>query len=94
MERTSATAPSVPRPIEAALQVDGWLEDGHQKDPRPDFFRQLGSIDRPALETFLASMRSSPPIITVVGDAERIDFGALEDLGSIEQVAVDDLFAY
>ena len=76
--------------------VYAWLEDGLEADPRPTDFQRLQSLDVRALEAFMHDLQThgGAPIITIVGDGERIGLGSLADkYGAIRQVTVEQLFA-
>ena len=78
-----------------ASTVDGWKQLGLESDPRPARFEAIQGADIDTLAKFYQdAIDGRPMFITVVGDREKIDMDKLESLGELNEVGLDELFAY
>ncbi len=75
--------------------VRSWEKLGVPVDPRKNRFErvQVAEIDL-MLAFHKVHLKSQPKLISVVGDRERINTGALQKLGKWVEVDLEDIFAY
>ena len=81
----------------SARQIPGmvrsWERLGMSGDPRPQRFAQLQQM---SFEDVLQFQRNRvadrPKLISIVGDTSRMDIESLEQLGTVRELSVDDVF--
>ncbi|ALO45579.1 M16 family metallopeptidase [Pseudohongiella spirulinae] len=81
----------------SARQIPGmvrsWERLGMSGDPRPQRFEQLQQM---SFEDVLQFQRNRvadrPKLISIVGDTSRMDIESLEQLGTVRELRVDDVF--
>lgn len=81
----------------SARQIPGmvrsWERLGMPGDPRPERFAQLQQM---SFEDVLQFQRNRvadrPKLISIVGDTSRMDLEALQQLGEVRELSVDDVF--
>jgi hypothetical protein len=73
--------------------VLGWRRAGFDGDPLLSTWPQLSRASGDEFAAFLRSFTAVAPIVTVHGDLDRIDVAALERLGEIQRLTLDDIFA-
>ncbi len=71
-----------------------WRERGLSGDPREIEWRQLTSATAGDLRAFAARATKSPPVISLMGDLQRIDQSALAGIAEIIRVEMNDLVSY
>ena len=75
--------------------VRSWEKLGVPVDPRKDRFQRVQDAEINLMLAFhKAHLKSRPKLISVVGDRERINAEALQKLGKLVEVDLDDIFAY
>lgn len=79
--------PQVPR------KVFRWHQAGLDDDPLLAKWTALPTVTPAQLDAFKDSLLVQAPIITILGDLNRIGRPALERLGDFEEVTRDDIFA-
>lgn len=73
--------------------LEGWADLGLDTDPRPLQFNQLSQVQLADLFAFIQKRVASQPLIfTVVGDRAKVNLPALQKLGEVEEVKVDQIF--
>ncbi|WP_199350994.1 M16 family metallopeptidase [Haliangium ochraceum] len=82
----------LPRAVPDA--VKGWDDLGEASDPRPRSWEFVQTAEIDQLGEFSQRLGSEPLIISIMGDAERIDMDALGSIAPIEKVTVEQLFSY
>lgn len=72
-----------------------WDRRGLEPDPRRGWYEEIVKAeDTSLLDSFHKEyIANHPKLISVVGEAEKIDMDALESLGKITTVTVDEVFA-
>jgi len=81
-------------PRQAPAWVESWDELGERSDPRPREWAQVKAAAPAELAAFAARAGTGPLLISVMGDADRIDRAALARIGSVEEVPLSRLFGY
>ncbi len=81
-------------PRAAPAWVQTWDERGERSDPRPREWKQLQALQPAQLAEFAARAGAGAMLISIMGDAERIDRAALAKIGPIEEVPLERLFGY
>jgi predicted Zn-dependent peptidase len=81
-------------PRQAPGWVEAWDELGERSDPRPREWARVKSLAPADLAAFAARAAAGPIVISVMGDADRIDRAALARIGTIEEVPLSRLFGY
>jgi predicted Zn-dependent peptidase len=71
-------------PAEIPDRVLAWQRGGLEGDPRIARYSALPGITATDLEPIARAIREAPVIITVVGDARRIDLAALRAIGRVD----------
>ena len=75
--------------------VDSWERLGLDQDPRPARFEMVKAADMDTLISFFEeNIKGRPKYITVVGDKAKIDMDKLGEYGEVQEMSLDDLFAY
>ena len=73
--------------------VRDWQRKGLQPDPRKEWF---GKIQQGGLDTVLAFhgkyLKDKPKIISVVGNAAKMDLEALKKSGAVTEISIDQIF--
>jgi len=78
----------------AQYWLESWDEAGEATDPRPWYWQTIGAMKPDELKTFGTAIASTPIIISIVGDKNRVDMAALKKLGTVIEVAPAKLFSY
>ena len=81
-----------PRAIAATVQA--WDDLGETTDPRPRERSIVTAVDLPRIERFAAEIGKGSMIVSIAGDADRFDLGALGKLGKLVKLEVKQLFSY
>ncbi|GAB4509467.1 MAG: insulinase family protein [Haliangiales bacterium] len=81
-------------PRQVPFAVLSWDDLGLSRDPRPAELEVIRAADLVDLKTFGTKISAGDAIVTVMSDAARVDLDALGKIGSVERVAVKDVFAY
>ena len=74
--------------------VDSWDELGEKEDPRPWLWQSIQALDVESTKAFAAQFVGAPVIIGIVGDRERVGLDELAKVGTVTEVAAEDLFSY
>ncbi len=74
--------------------VLGWDELEERDDPRAWEWKQVEATDAQAVEAFAKGFASTPVIVAVVGDRDRVGLDALRKVGQIREVQPAALFGY
>jgi predicted Zn-dependent peptidase len=73
--------------------LEGWRELGFDTDPRPLHFGQLNQVQLNDVFAFIQKRVASHPLtFTIVGDRAKVNLPALQKLGEVEEVKIDQLF--
>jgi predicted Zn-dependent peptidase len=81
-------------PRQVAGLVLAWDDLGEPGDPRPGNWKAIQAAGEPELDAFARRFRDGDLIISVMGDASRIDMDALGKIAPVEKVTVGQLFGY
>jgi predicted Zn-dependent peptidase len=81
-----------PRAI--ANTVYAWADEGLKADPRAARTKAALALDRGAVEKWTKAALAGKTMISVVGNAKKLDQTKLGKLGKVEQVPVAKLFGY
>ena len=76
------------------MLVLAWDDLGEPEDPRPGNWKVIQASGEAELARFAERFREGDLIISVMGDASRIDLDALGKIAPVEQVSVEQIFAY
>jgi len=74
-------------------RIRRWDLRGETSDPRPWEWKASTTMELDGLE-LVATLRSRPPILALVGDRKRIDMQALGRIGKVVEVQPDELVSY
>ncbi|HEY0133859.1 MAG TPA: insulinase family protein, partial [Nannocystis sp.] len=74
--------------------IDSWDDAGEPSDPRPWYWEQIQALPEEPLRNFASSFADKPVIIGIIGDRNRIDMAALEQVGKVIELTPDKLFSY
>ena len=74
--------------------IDQWDDAGEPSDPRPWYWEQIQALPEEPLRAFASSFTDKPVIVGIIGDRNRIDMAALEQLGKVIELTPDKLFSY
>jgi predicted Zn-dependent peptidase len=81
-------------PRQVAGLVLAWDDLGEPGDPRPGNWKAIQAAAEADLDAFARRFRDGDLIISVMGDASRIDMDALGKIAPVEKVTVGQLFGY
>lgn len=81
-------------PRQVPMLVLAWDDLGEPGDPRPGNWKVIQTAGEAELAAFAGRFREGDLIISVMGDASRIDMDALGRIAPVEKVTVDKLFGY
>jgi len=81
-------------PRQVPMLVLAWDDLGEPEDPRPGNWKVIQAAGDAELATFAERFREGDLIISVMGDASRIDLDALGKIAPVEQVSVEQIFGY
>jgi predicted Zn-dependent peptidase len=81
-------------PRQVPMLVRAWDDLGEPGDPRPGNWKAIQAAGEAELAAFAERFRGGDLIISVMGDASRIDMDALAKIAPVEKVAVGALFNY
>ncbi len=71
-----------------------WDAQGDAKDPREALLGAIQAIDLAALREFAGRFAEAPPVISVLGDRDRVDLEALRKFATIEEVPIEALVSF
>lgn len=78
---------------EAFGTIESWGDLGYDTDPRPAQFEQLNKLTLDDLFSFIQKRVASQPLVfAIVGDKSKVNLPALQKLGEVEEIKVDQLF--
>lgn len=81
-------------PRESVFWIDSWDDEGEKSDPRPWTWEQIGALSPDQLKSFAGTFASTPVLVGVVGDRNRVDMAALAKLGKVVELKPEQLFSY
>lgn len=81
-------------PRQVPSLVLAWDDLGEPEDPRPGNWKVIQAAGEAELARFAERFREGDLIISVMGDASRIDLEALAKIAPIEKVSVAQIFGY
>jgi predicted Zn-dependent peptidase len=81
-------------PRQVPMLVLAWDDLGEPGDPRPGNWKAIQAAGEAELAGFAQRFRDGELIISVMGDASRIDMAALGQIAPVEKVSADKLFGY
>ncbi len=81
-------------PRQVPMLVLAWDDLGEPEDPRPGNWKVIQAAGDAELATFAERFREGDLIISVMGDASRIDLDALGKIAPVEKVSVEQIFGY
>jgi predicted Zn-dependent peptidase len=74
--------------------VMAWEDIGYPKDPRPARFKRAQTYSLADFKAFADRMKGKTMTVTILGNRERLDLGALKRFGGVVEKTVDELFPY
>lgn len=74
--------------------VRAWEDLGERQDPRPETWKAIQSLGADDLAAFARRFAQGDLLISVMGDAARIDVDALGRIAPVEKVSVQQIFGY
>ncbi len=75
-------------------QVASWHRQGFLTDPRAERITALESLTPEDLAPWYARLQEQPFTLAIAGDLDRIDRTALEQLGRVREVTLEQLIGY
>ena len=81
-------------PRSIAATVFGWQDEGAIGDPREARTQQALAVDKAQLAAWMKAAFARPLIVSVVGDAKKLDLDKLKALAPVTTVPVGKLFGY
>ncbi len=71
-----------------------WDLQGDAQDPREALLGAISTLDLAALREFAGRFAEAPPVISVLGDRQRVDLEALRKFATVEEVPIDALVSF
>ncbi|MDC0672708.1 M16 family metallopeptidase [Nannocystis radixulma] len=81
-------------PRHSVWMVARWDDLGERRDPRPWIREQLDRLTPEALQAFAGSYAERPPVVSLVGNRDRVDLDGLRQLAAIVEVEPASLFSF
>ncbi len=82
------------RPRAVPATVAGWHRAGFEGDPRPARRAAWSSASEADLRALHATWAARPATVTLLGDLDAVDRGALAAIGPVAELGTTDLFSY
>lgn len=79
---------------QAGPRAASWHRQGFDADPRETRITALEALTPADLEPWYDRLQEQPFILAIAGDLDRIDVAALERLGPVTRLTLDDVMAY
>ncbi len=76
------------------LTAEVWHRKGLEADPRRAVFEAVGALQPAGLDAFTAPFEEQGLTLAILGDPDRIDMEALEEIAPVTRVSLEELVSY
>ena len=74
--------------------VQSWDRLGEEKDPRPWMRDEIAKLTGEQMQAFAERFKTTPVIISIVGDREKVNLDALKKIGPVTEVKAEQLVSF